>query len=413
MLRDPARCFDPEAYAAAVATVDSALRLVGAAHAPLQVDFTAYRTPFALTSAEEIAADARAERDPFHDYFTALAARLRAAGAGVVGVSVAFPGQLQPAYSLAHVLRAALPGVHLVLGGPAITQILVRLSGAALDRAIAPFDAAIVLEGELALVEHVRALTRGEARRGLVRGTQIADLGRLPPPDFDGLPLAKYLTPELVLPYDPTRGCYWGACAFCHYGLAETGTARYRERPVDTVMAHLAGLAARHGARVFYFSQDSVAPKTVLRLARAVRAAGRPWRWGTDMRPERYLTAERCRELAEGGALAMALGVESAAPRVARLIEKGVAVPDVRAAIEHLAAAGVAVEAMAFTDFPTDSGAEAMATLRFLDDLHGRLALFICGEFDLTHGAPVAARPADFGIRDSWTRTIPGVANAS
>jgi hypothetical protein len=141
----------------------------------------------------------------------------------------------------------------------------------------------------------------------------------------------------------------------------------------------------------------------VLKLARAVRAADEPWRWGTDMRPERYLTAERFRELAEGGALAMALGVESAAPRVARLIDKGVAVPDVRAAIEHLAAAGVAVEAMAFTDFPTESGAEALATLRFLDDLHGRLALFICGEFELTHGAPVAARPVDFGLRDTWT----------
>src|SRR5262249_25556649 len=148
-----------------------------------------------------------------------------------------------------------------------------------------------------------------------------------------------------------TRGCYWGVCTFCHYGLAEVGTARYRERPVETAFAHLDALAQRHGTRVFYFSQDSVAPKTVVGLARRIRDSGRPWRWGTDMRPERYLTPERCQELAEGGALSMALGVESAAPRVIRLIDKGIPVEDVRTAIVNLSAAGVAAEAMCFIDF--------------------------------------------------------------
>ena len=53
-------------------------------------------------------------------------------------------------------------------------------------------------------------------------------------PDFDGLALDKYFSPVLMFPYDPTRGCYWGKCTFCHYGLAEIGTASYRERAVET-----------------------------------------------------------------------------------------------------------------------------------------------------------------------------------
>ena len=55
------------------------------------------------------------------------------------------------------------------------------------------------------------------------------------------------------------------------------------------------------------------------------------------MRPERSLTPERCAELAAGGAIAMALGVESAAPRVLALIDKGVAVETVGTAIANLA----------------------------------------------------------------------------
>ena len=60
ILRDPVRFFDPEHYARAVDTIDAALRVVSAAHAPLQLDFTAYRTPFALTTPEEIATFAAA-----------------------------------------------------------------------------------------------------------------------------------------------------------------------------------------------------------------------------------------------------------------------------------------------------------------------------------------------------------------
>jgi radical SAM family protein len=396
--------YDPEQYAAAVATVESAARLVSAAHTPLEVDFTAYRTPFSLLDADEIAADARAERDPFHPTFVALAARLRHAGVTLVGISVAFPGQIQPAYSLAHLLRRELPGAHVTLGGPAVTQILARIaSGPRLERALGPFHSAILFEGERALLGHARAAARGaELPTGVIRGEQTEDLSQLPPPDFDGLPLDKYLAPELVLPYDPTRGCYWGVCTFCHYGLAEVGTARYRERPVATTMGHLEALAARHGVRVFYFSQDSVSPRAIAKIAGAIRDQGRPWRWATDMRPERSLTVDKCRDLAEGGGLAVALGVESAAPRVLKLIDKGLPVAAVRDAIGHLHAAGMAVEAMCFTDFPTETHAEAMATVRFLDELRDELALFICGEFDLTHGALVAQRPQDFGIAETW-----------
>jgi anaerobic magnesium-protoporphyrin IX monomethyl ester cyclase len=402
VMRDPELFFDVDAYDSAVATMESAMRVIGAAHAPLQVSFTAYRTPFSLINADEIADDARAERNPYHDYYVELAARLRAAAPDVVGLSVAFPGQLQPAYSLAHMLRRELPGVHLTIGGPAVTQILMRLKGAALEQALVPFDSAVIFEGERALVDLARAVERGDAPRGLVRGQQIENMGELPAPDFDGLPLDRYFSPELLLPYDPTRGCYWGVCTFCHYGLAEVGTAKYRERPVEQQLEHLKGMSAKHGVRLFYFSQDSVAPKTVLKIARAIRDERLPWRWATDMRPEKYLTPERCQELAEGGALAMAYGVESGADRVIQLIDKGIPVDTVKTAIRNLAGAGVAVEAMCFTDFPTETYREALSTMKMLEELRESVALFICGEFDLTHGALVAQTPQEYGIKETW-----------
>ena len=233
-------------------------------------------------------------------------------------------------------------------------------------------------------------------------GEASEDMRALPPPDFDGMPLDKYLSPVLTLPYDPTRGCYWGKCTFCHYGLAEVGTASYRERSVETCVAHLASLSARYGTRHFYLSQDSVAPKTIVKLAGAMADAGLDLRWATDLKPERYLTSERAETLRRGGAVACALGVESASPRVLGLIDKGAPVEVVSDVIGRLAAAGIAAEAMCFTGFPTETLADALTTLSFLDDRRDQVAAFLVGQFDLTHGALVAQAPERFGIREVW-----------
>jgi len=421
VFKNEARFYDHGEYAAAVDTVESAMRVVSAAHAPLKIDFVAYRTPFSLLTPEEIKRDAGPETNPFFEYFEKLAARMKKEKVDLVGISVAFPGQIQPAFSLAYALRAAMPNLHITVGGPALTQMLIRLKGEARSseprksapgvsgrspdvetatRVLGPFSSAVVYEGELALLDLVRALEKGEKPSGIIKGRTIEDMSVLPPPDFDGLPLDRYLTPELVLPYDQTRGCYWGVCTFCHYGLAEVGTARYRERPTETVLDHVAALQKKYGTKVFYFSQDVFSPRIATNIARGIVARGLDVKWGTDMRPERSLTKERCAELAKGGALSTALGVESAAPRVLSLIDKGIPAEDVKKAVQNLSAAGVAVEAMCFSDFPTETYKEAQQTVRFVGELEDDLSLFILGRFDLTHGSLVAQKPGEFGIKE-------------
>lgn len=416
-MRDEASFFDVAAYDAAVETVEAALSVVSAVHHPLHLDFTAYRTPFGMTSLEEVERASAKEADPFHAWVEGtLVPRLAALRPDVVGISVCFPGQLQPAYAFASKIKRALPAVHLTCGGPGITQMLIRLSGARLARALGPFDSACVFEGEHTLLGLVRALDEKRSLRQCenvvlrdrlvgarwLPGHGMEDLKALPAPDFDGLPLDRYLSPRLVLPYDPTRGCYWGKCTFCHYGLAEVGTASYREREVGAAVEHLRALAQRYGTRHFYFSQDSVAPKTIVKLAQAITEAGLDIRWATDLKPEKYLTRERARTLRAAGAVACALGVESASPRVLELIDKGAPIGVVSDVIDHLAEAGVAAEAMCFTEFPTETAEEAARTLEFLAEKREEVAVFIVGEFGLTHGSLVAQEPARFGIRSTW-----------
>ncbi|UCD78799.1 MAG: radical SAM protein [Desulfobacterales bacterium] len=405
VLRDPsgARFFDPGQYEQAIQTVQAALRLISAAFSPLTMDFSVYRTPFSLLTPEQIKSDADPAKNPFHDYFAGeLSELLSFKPPDVIGISLAFPGQIQPGYALAYTLRQKLPAAHLTVGGPAITQILVRLASEKIPQLLGPFHSAVLFEGEEMLLALVRMLAGGHTPPRVLCGNRSTNLDLLPPPDFTGMPLDKYLSPEPVLPYDPTRGCYWGKCAFCHYGLSPRGTAVYRQRSIDRIVAHLLEMEDRWGCRTVYFSQDAFAPKTARKLARKLRSAGTSLQWASDMRPEPDLTPDCCRDLKDGGALSTALGIESAAPRLLELIDKGISLQDMQKAVKNLAAAGIAVEAMCFSEFPTETYAEANATIAFIDEMRDHISLFIFGRFGLCHGSRVACSPEDYGIQEIW-----------
>ena len=79
-----------------------------------------------------------------------------------------------------------------------------------------------------------------------------------PPPDFDGLPFERYFSPEVVLPYDVNRGCYYGECTFCT--LPTVIGPGYRTRSAATIVDHVRALCDQLGTRNVNFITDCMPP---------------------------------------------------------------------------------------------------------------------------------------------------------
>lgn len=400
--RTGVRFFNEKDYEQAVMTIEAGLKIVSALYHPLYLDFKSYRTPFSLLSPNQIRADADPDKNPFHSTYKRVAERIKDNNISLAGISIAFPGQIQPGFSLAWYLRSCFPDIHITVGGPAITQMLLRHDHENQMKILGPFDTAIIYEGEEPFLELANSLERGEKPAGVINGSIDKPMDDLPPPDFEGLPLDLYMSPEPVLPYDPSRGCYWGKCSFCHYGLCSEGTAGYRERNISDMVNHLKQLSDRWGCTNFYFSQDAFLPETARRLGLAIKENNLEIRWSTDMRPEASLTDEMSTDLKAGGALSMALGIESASPRLLKLIRKGITTDTMMAAIKNLASAGIAVEAMCFNNFPTETLKDALTTIEFIRENKKFISLFINGRFGLSHGSRVALNPSEYGISEIW-----------
>ncbi|MFI9721919.1 RiPP maturation radical SAM C-methyltransferase [Streptomyces sp. NPDC052396] len=199
------------------------------------------------------------------------AGRLLATGAEGFGFTTSF-SQLLPALALARAVKDQAPDRYVFLGGANCD----RPMGEAVMRAHPFVDAVVQGEGEAAMAALEAAGKPGEplSAPGLVQrdgtGLRVSPpvnqtLDAVPVPRYDAyfdrlrrLPWRTLIEPEVALPFQMSRGCWWGEklqCTFC----GENGSGMpYRSRPgrqlVDTVRA----LTERHG--VF----DTYAVDTIL-----------------------------------------------------------------------------------------------------------------------------------------------------
>lgn len=413
-LRDPARFYDPEMYGEAVQRLERAVALIAARHDPLELSFTRYAGPFGLNDADEIRRDSLPDRNPFAASYSAhLDPAVARDRPDVIGLSATFNAQLQQTFAVGAHLKERFPDVRVIAGGTAITQLVLRSDPEEISR-LAPFlDAIVLYEGERTLVDLLAKVDAREDWRDLVNVVRLdgptptwtskpsnVSLDEWPAPDYSVLPVAEYLAPEPFLYVAPTRGCYWEKCAFCHYGLTDHGTAPYRRRDPARFVEDLAALQTEHGARFFYFAGDLIDPRYLFDAAKRVHERGLDIRFTSDLRIERSFSAERCALLREAGLIAAAFGTESDSPRLLDLMDKGTDPSANRMVFRNFAEAGIAVQAMTFVDFPTETAAEATATLDLIEENRDRIDLFFVEQFDLEAGSRVFRNPEEYDIAE-------------
>jgi len=331
----------------------------------------------------------------------------------LVGISVTYFSQVPGAITLAELLRSYSPNVPICMGGAAITELEKTIKRQSDLRQLA--DYYVFGEGESALLELARSvieekplrrpgnvfvckgplLPAGECcEQGVSSGENVNEL---PTPDFRGLPLDRYFSPEPVFLLFNYRGCYWGKCAFCEVSLALRQSVRLRERGL--VEEDIRLLQKTHNARFFLFADDAVSPKRLREISEMHSRVPHPFLWGCEARMERSLGLEAMKSIHAGGCRLFVFGNESAVQRVLDLMNKGVRLQDNVRIIGQASEAGIAVNLQNFVGFPTETTEEAQQTIRFLCDNKDSITSIAFGKFTLFDRTPVFERPEAYGLR--------------
>lgn len=419
VLRQGESYYEPRSYMAAMATLDAALALYSSPYLPSQVrwnDFSHPTCPLNLAPLTELCGDRRL--NPFIRFYEPRLRELLEVEADLVAISIGSFSQVVPGLTLALMLRQALarlpegaPRPHLSLGG----NFFSRLREALVQRPAffhAFADSLTLGEGERPIVELAAALERPggperlervpcllylEAGGERVKETPIAPnypMEDMAFQELEGFPLERYLAPERVVCIRASKGCYWGQCTFCdgYYGLQRD------EVQVERLVAEIRHLRDRYGVRHFEFVDQCLSPAYLEKMCEAFIRAELGVRWFCNARTEPGFTRSLLERMYQAGNTMLMWGVESASPRLLKLMRKGVSAQGRLSILRQAAEVGLWNFAYVFFGFPSETREEAQATIDLLREHTDIIHAYGRSVFTLGRHSPLAERPQEHGI---------------
>ncbi len=330
---------------------------------------------------------------------------------GVVGISIGTPVQLMSGITFSTLIKKEYPDIHVTVGGNIITRLknVLNEKKAFFDQA---FDSMIYFEGEHSLVRLV------EAQDGKIPMTQVPNctwrdeegevhanellhterVTELPLPDFDGLPWEKYFSPEKLVPYLGTRGCYWGKCTFCDHGAGYID--QYRAKHADQIVDELEALAKKYDAKHFIFTDESFPPALFIKLPPMMVERGLDIYWTTLIRFEESLKDPEVWDLAaQSGCRSLYFGLESANERIIKLVKKDTKIDVAIQNLKECQRVGIWSHVMGFFGFPTETQEEGDETRAFLLDHQEIINSVEMYFFVLYKNAPVWTMLEDMNVK--------------
>ena len=412
VFRSPAFYDGPQSLAA-FETIIQSLELASLPFFPAQLDILNYIPASPVDSSRSLL---QAVRDPRHNMFLDIFERVIVPDIvrekpNIVGISIPTIGQMLAGMTLAYLVKQTGLTCHITLGGPHITMLREQISQ--VPALFDLIDSAVVFDGEMPLLRLAEAIDSGgdfgqvpnliyqagsEIRANSISPRAWRETARSArPPDFDGLPLDRYLAPELVLPLITAHGCYHGQCAFCGVGYG-AGKGFY-PLPVEQVLEHITTLQEKYGVCHVFFADEAIPPHTLRALSAQLAERGSPVHWCGCVRFERVFSPELLASMSRGGYRMALFGLETASERMIQHMIKGTQRETMGRVLEESAQAGIWNHTFFFFGFPGETMEDAQETVNFIYAHQEAIHSASPGVFVLERCSPVYLNPERFGVR--------------
>lgn len=352
---------------------------------------------------------------PFAD---AIARRVLEARPRIVGCTTCYD-ETAASVAILKRIKALSPEIITIIGGSNCEGEMAE-GIASLSPAI---DYVFSGESEESFVRFLRAVAAGQVPSDReVRGSPVRRMDDLPTPRFDDYyeQMAAHLADSvhsrtMVLPYESSRGCWWGAvhhCTFC--GISDEAMG-FREKSPERVLEELDELL-RHHPEPNVFMVDNIMPRRyfqtlIPRLATTFPGLRLFYEQKANLRLEHVVALERA------GVHEIQPGIESFSSRLLRRMDKGVTGRQNVALLRYARAVDISVLWNLLWGIPgetADEHAEVASLLPLLRHLPPPNGLV---HVSIDRFSPYFKQPGKYGIRrleplPSYSWTLPAHADA-
>lgn len=359
------------------------------------------------------------------DFLERAAARIVRTRSRFVGLAAA-SATLPLAVLLAGQIKAARSDSVVILGGPGAYAVEREILEEFPD-----IDVVVSGEGESTLPELIRVLASGQGpgsvagvffrKDGLVVKTAerrlVENLDDLPIPSFETVRLSRYLRSfrragiSPYLPIEVGRGCP-KLCAFCSTSRFWGGRAR--QKSVGRILDEMAR-ASRSGIADFLLLHDNAGarPGFLAGLCESLIRTGAPYHWSCAVSADRVDPGE-IGLLGQAGCSTVLIGIESASPRMQRLIGKHLDLDKADWTIRQCLRTGLQVQVTFILGFPDEEMDDLTLSLERILEYHRSGADVHIQFLELLPGTPLWERyrpksvlsPLSDQVNPRWIKTV-------
>jgi radical SAM superfamily enzyme YgiQ (UPF0313 family) len=218
-------------------------------------------------------------------------------------------------------------------------------------------------------------------------------------PDYNGIAMDKYFSPEKVVSVISSKGCHWAKCTFCTQHLI-SGRGVYVERDLDKFINDIKKLKKIYGTRFFWINDTSIDPKRLEEISDRIIKENIDISWRCETRFENQLSNEIIRKLAQAGCKKIGFGMESASEEILKRIKKGITIKNVERILKTCFENGIAPQVYFIIGFPTETKQDVDKTLDFVEKNRKYMGTFGFSELFLEEGSEMQLYPQNNGIAE-------------
>ncbi len=343
----------------------------------------------------------------FDEYYKTLIKEIKKKQPDLTGISISYEEQVIPSLKLAYLLKKHTK-TKVVLGGSHISRVIDDLPNKQLlfEKYC---DFVINGNGEESIIELAQYMNKK------LDITQVSNLiykdknkiitneyktvvaaNNVKPAIFNGIEIDKYFSPEIVAPFQLSKGCYWGKCTFCTHTLEN----KYSVKNMSTIIEELKSLH-EIGITKFTIIDEAVSPSLLNKFADALIENKLDIKYMIDARFEEGFTSELFKKAYASGLRFILWGYETGNERIHTLMNKDVCFSNRKNILKAAAENNIFNHLFVFHGFPTATVDEEIETLKFIEDNNSIIGSFVTGAFFvLTVNSEIEKHPENFGITD-------------
>lgn len=398
--------YKPQMFAKALHIIDSALEIATLPYAPYKLSFASYDNPFFKLNYKSIKQHVFDEEgNLFLEYYRQNFKEIVSSNPNYIGISINSSTQIIPGLTLAYLLKKKTDA-HINIGGNFFGRVVDALAdnleffelfahSILVEEGEKPVvDLAKYIEGKIPITEVGNLVYVQNGKMQINSKVKPTPLNEMAPIVLDGYNLKDYLTPEIVMPHQTSKGCYWGKCSFCDQDFGQN----FNIKNIEKLILELSELKNKYGISNFEFIDESISPSYMDEMAKKITESGLEIDYFSNARLEGTFSEEILKNARKSGLRMLLWGLESGSDKIMELINKGIDLEKRFEILKNSKDADIWNFAFIFFGFPAETTEDAYKTIEMLCNNNDIIDSYGRSVFTMGKHTKLRENPEHYGI---------------